>query len=408
MPTNIKAVLGILALGIAGSGLVIWFFYFQSPSPSSEPADTSFGSGDSRNSTSVVPTDTQNGTLPAANNGTAASASKIFKITDGPVAGATLIDTVRPTSTIARYTLANNGHTFDYLLDSSGVVARPVSNTTIPGIAEVVWSEGGRGALLRYVDDGVLKTAHLSLPAPNATSSAARLQFLPSGIARLAVSPDGNNIAYLVTTSSGADGYIARADGANTEKIFSVPLSQVDIAWPAPNVILVQSAPSAGAGGVVFTVNASTGAIAPLMHAEGLTVTANRDFSRVIYQTYSATTRSTYVQSTATGLSRPLSFTPVPELCAWSMATSSVVYCAAPATYVAPNYLDLLHLGVDSTSMSLLAYNLQTGQSGILTVPGGSDGGVAGEIAELSVSPSEKYLLFIREGDRSLWGVRLY
>lgn len=404
MMDNWKGVLGILGAGIAGAGLVVWFFFFQAagPAPTQEGTE-SFGSSPVRTSTSVTPVGEDNGTLPVS--GGLDRSRKIFKIADGPVAGAVLVDTTRPTSTIARYALAMNGHVFDLLLDSQGAVPKAVSNTTIPGIAEVHWSQGGRGALLRYVDDEVLKTAHLSMPAPSATSTSVRLQFLPAGISRLAVSPDGNSIAYLIKTAAGADGYIARADGGDTKKLFSLPLSQLELSWPAPNTILAQSASAARVGGVIFSINAQSGAVAPLLYAEGVTATANRDFSRIIYQTAGAE-RATYAQNTQTGLSVPLSFDPIPELCSWSILVPTFVYCASPVAYKSGSYLDLLHLGADSTPMSIIGYNLALNRSMIVAVPG-SEGGDAAPIADIVVSGSNKYLLYITKGDRSLWGVRL-
>jgi hypothetical protein len=56
---------------------------------------------------------------------------------------------------------------------------------------------------------------------------------------------------------------------------------------------------------------------------------------------------------------------------------------------------------------TLFSFDVTTGQSSIIASPGGSDGGVAADITELSVSPDDHYLLFLKKGDRSLWGVRL-
>jgi hypothetical protein len=404
MNANWKGIVWILGAGIAAAMLVVWFFYFKTPQAAPDEAGTSFGTAPSRTSTAAVPAGDTNGTLPISSG---QSSSKIFKISDGPVVGATLIDTTRPTSTIARFTLANNGHTFDLLLDSQGAVPKAISNTTIPGINEVLWSGKGRGVLLRYLDQGTIKTAHLSLPLAGATTtSSVRLQFLPGGISRMAVSPDGERVVYLLKTASGADGYTARADGGDAQKLFSLPLSQIEISWPSAGVILAYSAPATGVGGIVFSINSASGAVTPLMYAEGVTATANRDFSRILYQT-SGSSRTSYTQNLKTGLSRPLSFSPIPELCRWSLATTTVVYCAAPITYVAPNFLDLFHAGLADNSMSLLSYNLNTGVSSIVAAPGSTDGGRSQSITALEVSVSDKYLLFITKGDRSLWGVRL-
>ena len=75
----------------------------------------------------------------------------VFKIANGPVAGASFIQTLRPTTTIARYVMSDNGHVSDFVIDSAGAVPRTVSNMTVPGIARVLWVESNGAAILQYV-----------------------------------------------------------------------------------------------------------------------------------------------------------------------------------------------------------------------------------------------------------------
>ncbi len=408
MNTQIKWIITIVAVGIAAAGTIIWVVYFNTPA-----LTTTTGNG-SQFGTSV---DTQaiatSDQRPITNNGAPVinntiSAQKIFKIANGPVAGATLIQTTRPaTSTVARFVVQTNGHTFDLVLDSPGAVPKAVSNTTIPGIIKVVWSEKGRGALMQYLDANILKTVHFLMPQPASTTTVpVRVQFLPEGISSLAVSPDGANVAYLVKTTAGSDGYTANANGGGVKKLFSLPLSQVTIAWPSSGTLLAQSAPSAGVPGVVFSIDAKTGANSPLIYARGLTAIADRSFSRVIYQT-ADTSRSTYIRDTKTGLAKPLSFDPLPEQCVFGNATSTTMYCATPLAYVPANYLDLRHIGTANTALSIISFNVTTGKSTIVASPGGADGGEQADIAEVTISQDDKYLIYIRKGDRSLWAVRL-
>jgi len=407
MNTQIKWIITIVAVGIAAAGIIIWVVYFNTPALTTT-TDTGAQFGTSVDTQAVATSDQRpiiNNGAPVINN--TISAQKIFKIANGPVAGATLIQTTRPaTSTVARFVVQTNGHTFDLVLDSPGAVPKAVSNTTIPGIIKVVWSEKGRGALMQYLDANILKTVHFLLPQPASTTTVpVRVQFLPEGISSLAVSPDGANVAYLVKTTAGSDGYTANADGGGVKKLFSLPLSQVTIAWPSSGTLLAQSAPSAGVAGVVFSIDAKTGANAPLIYALGLTAIADRSFSRVIYQT-ADTSRSTYVRDTKTGLAKPLSFDPLPEQCIFGNATSTTMYCATPLAYVPANYLDLRHMGTANTALSIISFNTATGRSTIIATPG-TDVGEQADIAEMAISQDDKYLIYIRKGDRSLWAVRL-
>ncbi len=408
MNTQIKWIAVIVAVGIAAAGIIVWVVYFNTPSPTTATnTGAQFGTSvDTRTTATNDRSSATNTGAPVVS--TEISAQKIFKIADGPVAGATLIQITRPaTSTIARFVIQTNGHAFDLTLDSPGAVPKAVSNTTIPGIIKVAWSEKGRGALMQYLDADTIKTVHFLLPPVASTTTVpVRVQFLPEGISSLAVSPDGANIAYLLKTSSGSDGYTAQADGGSVKKLFSLPLSQVSIMWPSPGTLLAQSAAAAGVSGIVFSIDSKTGANAPLIYAKGLTAIADKSFSRVIYQT-ADTSRSTYVRDTKTGLAKPLSFDPLPEQCVFGNAINTTMYCATPLAYVPADYIDLRHKGAINTPLSIISFNVASGRSTIIATPGVADGGEQADIAEMSISADDKYLMYIRKGDHSLWGVRL-
>ena len=141
------------------------------------------------------------------------------------------------------------------------------------------------------------------------------------------------------------------------------------------------------------------------IYSSETSVIADRTFSRVIYQ-IADTNRSTYVRDTKTGLSKPLSFDPLPEQCIFGNATSTLMYCATPLAYVPADYIDLRHIGTANTALSIISFNTTSGRSTVIATPG-TDGGERADIAEMALSPDDKYLIYIRKGDRSLWGVRL-
>lgn len=387
----------------------LWFFF--SGGSTQQPASTtgsSFGSG-----SGVSVTNTPDSAV-GGNNLPQSDGQIIFKIANGPIAGATFIETSRPTTTVARYMMQESGHVLDLAVDTPGAIPKPISNTTIPGITRVVWLEQGNALIAQYIDGLTVKTAYLGFPVSTttATSSAkkpTKIQFLPNNIADLAASPDGKNVAYLVRAGGGTDGYTARSDGSGSKKLFSFPLSQTLISWPSPNTLLLQTKSGAGVPGGAFSVNTQTGAVTPLVYAEGLTASANSSFSQILYQTVREDSgpRFTYVHDVKTGKDTGLSFDPFPERCLWSMSTTTTAVCATPLQYVAPNFLNLWHRGVVAASDSIVSFNLLSNKSEIIASPGSSAGGVASDIAEMALSPSEKYLSFITRGDRGLWGVRL-
>ena len=401
--------------------LLAWFFFFRQ-APELEPAATQpINSFDSQDAVGV-PNNNPTGTPEGERLSSPTSAQKIFKISDGPVAGATFIQDLRPTTTLARFVMQQSGHILDLAIDSPGSVARAASNTTIPGIARVVWemeTVAGRlraaGAVLQYLDSSTIKSVLLSFPLASSTATSSgqangpvRIQFLPNDAFSIAASPDAKSIAYLIRTAGGSDGYVASAAGTNPKKLFSLPLSQAVLTWPSMGTLLATSKAAAGVPGIALSINASSGIATPVLYSPGLTTNADAQFSEVVYQTATAEGSNTYAHDTKTNLDRPLSYNPAPERCVWSRIEASVLYCATTISYVEPGYLDLWHQGTASVADSIIAYNLLSGRAIIITTPGGPDGGVASDIAEMAISADDKYLSFIKKGDRSLWGVRLF
>ncbi|MGC9602424.1 MAG: hypothetical protein ABSE76_01635 [Minisyncoccia bacterium] len=405
--------LSLILVGIVTfSVLIIWFFFFRSSATSTISTTALFGTSTSNTTTATPNTNTNtntatNGTLPASQSAT----QKIFEINGGPIAGATLIQTLHPTTTLARYVNQEDGHVYDAPLDVPGAVPRVVSDVTIPGIEQVVWLEQGNAAILQYIDtDGAtVKSVYLGLPAATTSTqlAATRIQFLPDNIIDLAASPDGKNVAYLLKTSDGSSGYIAKSDGIGAKKLFSLPLAQVLVSWPAPSTLLVQSKLSVGVPGIVFSVDAKSGAVTPLVYAEGLTATANSAFSMLLYQISDGTTKTSYLHDVKSGLNALLPINPSPEQCIWDNITNTVMYCAAPIQSVPANYLDLWHQGLASSADNIFRIYTNLAAENVVASPGGTDGGVASDILEMALSPDEHYLSFTTKGTRELWGVRL-
>lgn len=402
-----------LLLGVAISFLVLggitWFFFFRT-TPTEQPATQNGGFGTGASQSVNVTPEAPAVTTTSSNNAQTLTGQKIFRVVNGPVAGATVIQTSRPTTTITRYVQQHNGHVFDLTLDSSGAVPKAVSNTTIPGITRVLWAGQGEAAILQYLDGTLIKTVSLTFPPQSATTTRpVVIKFLPDGIQDIAVSPSGASVAYLLRTQTGVRGYVAALDGTGSRESFTLPLKEVSLVWVSQNTLLLYTKSAVGAPGVSFSVNVSSGAVVPLLHATGLTLTADPTYSYIVYQIRNTESSgpSTYVRAVQTGQNSALSFSAYPERCVWGTAATSTLYCAMPLTYVPTNYLDLWYMGAAQASEAIYTASFPGGRSSILAVPGGEEGGVESTIDSLSVSPDETYLLFVRRGDRSLWGVRL-
>lgn len=397
----IIAVVSVVAAGILG-----WLFLRQTPASVPENSQNSFGVSANQPVDVAVPQPEEENVITGDNQST--NTQRVFAVVQGPVVGATILQMSRPTTTVARYVQQNNGHVFDLTLDSSGAVPKAVSNTTIPGVARALWTKRGEGVVLQYLDGNTTKTISLGFPSQQSTTTApVSIKFLPDGIQDIAVSPSGTSVVYLLRTATGVRGFVAAQDGTGSRELFTLPLKEITLTWPSQGTILAYTKTSFGVPGVSFSINASTGAAVPLLYAPGLSLTADTLYTYLVYQTEVNAKPATYVRNTKTGESVGLSFDPYPERCVWGHLATSTLYCAGPLTYIGANYLDLWHAGTATAAEALFSFTFPAGRSSILTVPGGEAGGVESVIDSLSVSPDDRYILFVRRGDRSLWGVRL-
>lgn len=408
---NWKYVIGGIAT-IAALTFVVWFIFFRSaPSQTQTPTTTSGVFGSSSNQ--PIPT-ISNSAIKPEGRGTfvyTPTQKKVFLIAEGPVASAVFTQTHNPTTTSVRYVRQDSGHVFEQSLDTSGSAARAISNTTIPGIANAIWTQGGSSIILQYAENSTIKSVSVGFqPAGTSTQGAgltAPLRFLPDNISSITASPDGLSVAYLLRTPTGSDGYIANYDGTNSVKLFSIPLSQLRLMWPSRNQLLLESKTAAGVQGMAFSVSIKTGVYTQLLYTTGLSAIANGDFSSVVYQTDVSGKRNSYEHNTASGVDTKLSGQPIPEKCAWSYVVRAVLICAVPNSYVPLNYLDLWHQGLAGVADTLVGYNFDTKADVAIATPGDKDGGVKSDIASVTVSPNGDYLLYITRGDHAVWGVHL-
>lgn len=399
------------AIAAVAGAFVIWLFFFNTlPNTPINPIQTGLGTGGTKSVgvATTNPKETNSQTAVAPSN-----TQKVFKIAAGPVTGATFIQTFTPTTTLARYVLQENGHVLDQPIDVPGSLARATSNTTIPGTARTLWGNNGNTLIMQYLDQEVIKTVSLLFFTSSSSKSVSRpaqLQFLPDAMADIAVSPSGTQVAYLLRSGRGVDGYTADVDGNNIKKIFTLGFSELLLSWPSPNTLLLNTKSAENTPGVVFSVDIKTGGVTPLIYALGVTATADPSFSYILYQSDppGENTPRTYTHNIAANTDIRLSFNPIPEKCVWRAAQTHTAYCATPREYFNSSYLDRWHQGAASISDAITAFTFDnTSDTSIVARPGGSDGGEASDVAELAVSPDGKYLLFVKKGDRSLWGVRL-
>jgi|GEM_PF-1129120 len=357
------------------------------------------------------------GNLPIGGAQGGATTQPIFKIADGPIAGAELVNYGIPTTTYSRYITSENGHVYEQALDAPGSFPRKLSNTTIPGVSRAIWTDGGNGVIMQYLQSGAIKTVHILFATTSTATSEvviitpAIVHFLPDGITGVAASPSGKNIAYMLHSGSGSDVYIAPADG-NAKKLFSLPLSELDISWPATTTVFLYTKSAGGIQGIGFSADTKTGSVVPILYGVGLTATANIFLSNILYRTdtgHGATLYSEKVSSGQSFMIRPVTSlaSPLPETCVWNSVHPLQAFCIAPVLSAPDNYLELWHRGEFGVASALVSVDTANNSSSLVATPGSRDGGEPSDACSLAISPDAHYLSFISKSSQKLWGVRL-
>ena len=361
---------------------------------------------------------TSGGNLPNPNAGTVVSSQKVFKIADGPVVAATLFDAGIPTTTSARYITAEDGHIYELPWDVAGAMPKVLSNTTIPGVARAVWTDRGNGVLMQYLQGSMIKTVHVLFATSTATTTSAPgmftpvLRYLPDGITQTASSPDQRSILYALRSAAGSDVYMATTDGSNAKKVFSSPLGDIELSWPATSTAFFYMKSSGGVPGIGFAANLKTGSVLPVLNGVGVTASANPLLSHVLYRTDTGNAATTYVETLATGQSVAAYSSgawavPIPETCVWNPVRPLQAFCATPVRPAPAGYLELWHRGQASVSDTIVSVDVLNPATLVVATPGTKDGGEASDVLPLSIAPDAHYIAFISKDDQKLWGVRL-
>jgi len=126
-----------------------------------------------------------------------------------------------------------------------------ISNITVIGLIEALWSPLRDRAALFYLDQETLKGfLHIG------TSSVATL---PQNIKSFSWSPDGKSLAYLIAQDSRSILVVADLGGRGQRTIADIPLFDASLSWITQDKLALHTAPSGFAEGFVFLFSRASG-----------------------------------------------------------------------------------------------------------------------------------------------------
>lgn len=326
------------------------------------------------------------------------------KLSTSPVAGATL--DLNDASRVL-YVERATGNVFA-VVPQTGVVSR-ITNTTIPGVQEVVWGKGK--LVLRYLDENnVVKSFSASLPASTSTSAQAqelRGGFLPDDIDSIVSSPDKTKIFSLRYFGTSILGTVANFDGSGQKQIFDSPHTEWIPEWHDGGSITMTTKASAFVPGFAFLLDTARGTVQKILGGNGgFTTKTSPGGEYVLWSEDEKNSYQTLLFKRKSKISALFPLRTLPEKCMWSSNNSSRVFCAAPVTIPQGDYPDDWYQGVISFSDNLWEVNVENGAVSLLSRLEEQAGEEVDAINPF-LNKDESYLFFTNKKDESLWGLRL-
>lgn len=189
-----------------------------------------------------------------------------------PIAGFAVINrasiasgsTSTPLAPLVRFIDRKTGHVYqmDMTWETREESLTRLTNTTIPAIERVVWSQDGSVAVIQYLDeDSLVRTATLTFPKDDPKDM--KIQFVEGAFSDVAVAPDGSALFLLeyaqVAGMDGVRGYIATLPGGARREVFSSSLTQLRATWEGSSIYVFAKPGAPASGGVLFRINPRNG-----------------------------------------------------------------------------------------------------------------------------------------------------
>lgn len=279
--------------------------------------------------------------------------------------------------------------------DFTGTLQEKVSNITVLGILEAVWSPTKDRAAVFYLDNETIKGF-----LHQGTSS---VSVLPQNIKSFSWSPDGKSIVYLLEESGRLNIVIADYSGKNAKIAATSPLLDALIHWYDKDKIAFQTRSSGLAEGFIFSFSRASGVMSRAFGPSfGLTSLWSPGGTRVLISSTDSQGKNLTLRAfdSAAKEAKIVPFKTLPEKCFWT--NRDEIYCAVPRAtregWILPD--DYLR-GEANTSDQIVYFNAKTEELRNLLDEGNFD------ISNLIVTPNQDYLFFVNRRDGTLWSLKL-
>ena len=414
----------ILIVALLGGGY--WLYMMKTKTGSSGTTTSGGNSGfiplnrSGQNGSSNTTTTTTSPNNQNLSNPTSVGAIPVLRLLSNTPVGGYGASTTAST-TFVRWVDRGRGNIYEAQENSS--LISTLSNTLLPRVIDSVWNKNLTSFIGPIVQDDkenpVYVYSSLVGRSVSPTSTTSRqLQTLspytlsgknlPQDTLGFAVSPEKTSVLTLVKNDIGSVAYLSGFDGSTALTLFTTPLTQLNIDWPASNTIALTNKGIADRAGFLYFVNPKSGSwkriLGPL---KGLGTKVSTDGKKVFMSVYGGNNdivSGIYNVASSTALN--VSLHTLADKCVWGNFYKEIVYCAVPHQQIVGVYPDDWYFGTLSTSDDIWQINSFTGETKLVAaLPSMADRAI--DAYNLGVDAKDNFLFFMNKTDLTLWSLDL-
>lgn len=299
-----------------------------------------------------------------------------------------------------RFADKSTGHIFEASLINGG--KELISNTTLPKIFEVKWSEDGKKALFKYLEEEEVKTVSAEF-----SGTSTKGFILPQKILSFGYVSGSDNIFYLVPTGDNPEnGTIIRANYKNQSQreIYSSPFTDFIVSFQKSDVLSLATRPSGIAPGFLYQYNLSTGSFNKILgDILGLEAKWDKKGEKFAFSGYDSDAQKPTLRFYNLKKQEVLAsaFSGLAQKCVFSQIDADIVYCAVPKNPSSGLYPDEWHQGLMNLEDEFFKVNLKTGETKMIYNERLFD------VWDIEVAPNEDFLYFKDKEQEFLWAIKL-
>jgi hypothetical protein len=286
------------------------------------------------------------------------------------------------------------GTGYMYEINTKESSEKQISLTTIPKIAEAVFSPNGNTVVLTSYEGYNKKVI---LGRRDSKNQALLLFTLPQNAENISF-VDDQTLYFSIENESGTKGYSYNLVKDTQTEVFNLKLTDLKVIWGDTHTgISVQTKPTASQEGYLYTV--SKNSLTP-QKAKGYGLITFSDSTYTIGSTIEDSQYLSIAYGKTQEIKQPILM--LPEKCAFDTKKTTEIWCASPLTTPKGSYLENWYKGA-ITSDDYLWYSDLTTQSSKLVGNFKKLSGKTIDVENLTLNKEESLLIFTNKIDQTLW-----